>query len=356
MHPFGRIYIARSAVFDENSFPYQSIFTQSENKTSSLAIQSHDTHFLTLSLSPQSGSTYVPLQFVPLHSGLSTTNSANSSPECFEHHTDIPPIIFVPFVSSFYESLSSTSICPFPPDVSTVSKISEVSSIPPTPTSLPSLHPMQTRSKSGIFKPKVFAATVNTEPEFVLVALTIPHWKKAMEDEFHALIHNHTKGLVPNTDVPRVFQCKWVFRTKSKEDGSLDKYKARLVAKGFQQTVGIDFSETFSPVVKAPTVRIVFTLAVSKGWDIQQIDINNSFLNGELQEDVYMSQLEGFVDPTRPSYVCKLWKALYGLKQAPRAWLDKLRTTLLNWGFKNSIYDTSLFCTHKDGRMLLLLI
>ena len=103
-----------------------------------------------------------------------------------------------------------------------------------------------------------------------------------MEDEFHALILNHTWDLVPNADVPLVVQCKWVFRTKFKADGSLDKYKARLVAKGFQQTVGIDFSYIFNPVVKAPTIRIVFTLAVSKGCDIQQIDINNAFLNGGL--------------------------------------------------------------------------
>ena len=84
-------------------------------------------------------------------------------------------------------------------------------------------------------------------------------------------------------------------------DGSLDRCKARLVAKGFQQTPGIDFSETFSPVIKAPTIRIVFTLTVSRGWDIQQIDINNTFLNGDLQEDVYMTQSEGFVDPQKPN-------------------------------------------------------
>ena len=139
-HPSGRIYIARSVVFDENLFPYQSLFAQSGNKTSSPAIQSHGTPFLFPSLSPRSSSTYVPLQSVPLHYGLSTTNYTNSSPECFEHHTNIPPIVFVPFVSPSFESLSSTSICPLPPDVSTVSEIYEVSTKPPTPSSLPSLH------------------------------------------------------------------------------------------------------------------------------------------------------------------------------------------------------------------------
>ena len=88
----------------------------------------------------------------------------------------------------------------------------------------------------------------------------------------------------------------------------MDKYKARLVAKGFQQTPGLDFSETFSPVIKASTIRIIFTLAVSRNLDIQQIDINNAFLNGDLCEDVFMAQPAGFVDSTKPTYVCKFIK------------------------------------------------
>jgi len=122
--------------------------------------------------------------------------------------------------------------------------------------------------------------------------------------------------------------CKWVFRTKYKADGSILKHKACLVAKGFLQTPGIDYLETFSPVVKAPIIRVLFALAVHFGWDIQQVDINNVFLNGELVEDVYMTQPTGFVDSNFPSYVCKLKKSLYGLKQAPRAWYLKLKYAL----------------------------
>ena len=104
----------------------------------------------------------------------------------------------------------------------------------------------------------------------------------------------------------------------------MDKYKARLVARGFQQTPSVDFFETFNQVVRASTIRIIFTLAVSRGWDIQQIDINNAFLNGDLHEDVFMSQPDGFVDQAKPTYVCKLHKALYGLKQAPEHGLKHL--------------------------------
>lgn len=131
--------------------------------------------------------------------------------------------------------------------------------------------------------------------------------------------------------------------------------KARLVAKGFHQRVGIDFGETFSPVIKASTVQIVLTIAVSKGWDIRQLDINNAFLNGELEEDVYMTQPEGFEDPHKRHYVCKLNKSLYGIKQAPRAWFDKLKGSLLNWKFRNSKVDTSLFF-YRDGQVIILVL
>ena len=105
-----------------------------------------------------------------------------------------------------------------------------------------------------------------------------------------------------------------------KADGSLDKFKVRLVAKGFQQHASVDFLDTFSPVVKASTIQIIFTLVVAYNWDILQIDINNAFLNGILHEDVYMCQPKRFVSSTHPTHVCKLIKSLHGLKQAPRAW------------------------------------
>src|SRR5436305_13217403 len=112
---------------------------------------------------------------------------------------------------------------------------------------------------------------------------------------------------------------KWVFRVKKKPDGTIDKLKARLVARGFQQHAGVDFVETFSPVVKPLTIRLVLTLAVTKGWPIQQVDVNNAFLNGDLKEAVFMNQPEGYVDQSKPTHVCRLIKSLYGLKQAPKA-------------------------------------
>jgi histone deacetylase 1/2 len=146
---------------------------------------------------------------------------------------------------------------------------------------------------------------------------------------------------------------------KENPDGSINKYKARLVAKGFHQHAGSDFTETFSPVVKPVTVRIVLTLAVTHRWTIQQIDVNNAFLNGTLEEEVYMQQPPGFEASDKTldkTLVCKLNKAIYGLKQAPRAWFDKLKSALLQHGFQASRCDTSLFLLHTRSLNIMVLV
>lgn len=148
----------------------------------------------------------------------------------------------------------------------------------------------------------------------------------------------------------------WLFRTKYHADGSIERHKARLVAQGFSQVPGIDYSQTFSPVVKASTVRIVLSLAVLNNWKLHQLDVNNAFLNGELHELVYMEQPPGFQDPTLPHHVCRLNKALYGLKQAPRAWFHRLSTFLIASGFVCSKADTSLFVFKRDSCILYLLV
>lgn len=193
-----------------------------------------------------------------------------------------------------------------------------------------------------------------SEPRSVVVALMNPKWKAAMAEEYEALFKNQTWSLVPYKSDMNLVGNKWVFKAKFNADGTLQRYKARLVAKG--QTPGLDYFETFSPVVKSSTIRIRLSLAVFYSWDIQQIDVNNAFLNGELAETVYMVQPEGFVDPKQPTHVCKLHKALYGLKQAPRAWFDKLKGVLLEWGFRNSTSDASLFYYKQGTAVIYILI
>ncbi|KAL5751677.1 hypothetical protein ACOSQ2_022184 [Xanthoceras sorbifolium] len=140
-----------------------------------------------------------------------------------------------------------------------------------------------------------------------------------MQVEYDALMKNNTWSLVPFSHSLNVVGNKWVYRVKYNKDDFLQKYKARLVAKGFHQTPEVDFFETFSPVVKASTIRVVLSLAVSFHWQVQQIDINNAFLNGDLKEVIYMKQPDGFVSASHTDYVCHLHKSLYSLKQAPRA-------------------------------------
>jgi histone deacetylase 1/2 len=139
-----------------------------------------------------------------------------------------------------------------------------------------------------------------------------------------------------------VIGSRWVCKIKRHADGQVTQYKARLVARSFTQQEEIDYLEMFSPVIKPITVRLVLTIAVSYGWNIHQLDVHNAFLNGILQEEVYMAQPPGFVDPALPSHVCRLHKSLYGLKQASRAWYNRLSEFLLSIGFQTSNGDTSL--------------
>ena len=167
---------------------------------------------------------------------------------------------------------------------------------------------------------------------------------------------NGTWHLVPPQKGRNVIGCKWVYKIKRKQDGSLDRYKARLVAKGFKQRYGIDYEDTFSPVVKAATIRTVLSIAVSKGWSLRQLDVQNAFLHGYLEEEVNMQQPPGFEVKSKQDYVCKLDKALYGLKQAPRAWYSRLSTKLVSLGFQPSKADTSLFFYNKGGISIFILV
>ncbi|KAH9725755.1 retrovirus-related pol polyprotein from transposon RE2 [Citrus sinensis] len=225
------------------------------------------------------------------------------------------------------------------------------------PDDLTLLHRRFGHPNSAILMHLLKSSLVNKEPNTVQEALGDKNWHQAMSDEYEALIRNKTWLLLPSSAEHKVVGKKWVFRVKQNSDGSIAKYKARLVAKGFQQIEGVDYFETFSPVVKSFTVRIMLSLAAMHKWTIRQVDVNNAFLNGELTEDVYMCQPEGFVDLQKPSYVCKLKKALYGLKQAPRAWYDKLRDSLVTkWRFRKSRADTSLLCKGKQGSIIFFLI
>ena len=216
---------------------------------------------------------------------------------------------------------------------------------------------MQTRSKSDIILPRLNPNLflTYTEPMNVKQALLDPKWRAAMKEEFDALQKNNTWSLVPLPPNRKAIGCKWVFRVKENFDGTLNKFKTRLVAKGFRQVQGFDFTETFSLVIKPITIRLILTLALSYKWPIQQLDVNNAFLNGILEEKVYMQQPQGF-EHSDSTLVCILHKALYGLKQAPRQWFERLTTALIQFGFQDSKCDPSLFTYAKQKQVVYLLV
>jgi hypothetical protein len=137
---------------------------------------------------------------------------------------------------------------------------------------------------------------------------------------------------------------------------TLNRYKARRVLRGFSQEQGVDFNETFSPVVKPATVRVVLSIALSLKWETRQLNVKNAFLHGKLTEVVYCRQPTGFIDSTRPEHVCRLNRSLYSLKQAPRAWYQRFATFITSIGFTCSRTDTSLFVLQcVEGTAFLLL-
>ena len=150
--------------------------------------------------------------------------------------------------------------------------------------------------------------------------------------------------------------CKWVFTIKYKSDGTVDRYKARLVAKGYTQTYGVDYSETFSPVAKIDTIRVLFSLAANLDWPLHQFDVKNAFLHGDLEEEVYMDAPPGFMSGYRRGEVCRLRRALYGLKQSPRAWFGRFTQAMKKNGYRQSNSDHTLFLKRQGRKITCLII
>lgn len=196
------------------------------------------------------------------------------------------------------------------------------------------------------------------EPHTYKQASKYPEWIAAMKTELDALVHNNTWSLVTLPPGKTAVGCKWVYKVKYKSDGSVERLKARLVAMGYTQQAGIDYLDTFSPVTKLVSVKLMLTLADAKGRTLCYLDINNAFLYGDLNEAIYMKLPPG-LDPEGKypsSTVCKLQKSLYGLKQASRQWFLKFSTVLLGFGLQQSHLGHSYFFQHKDGNYLGILI
>lgn len=173
-------------------------------------------------------------------------------------------------------------------------------------------------------------------------------WCDAMKDELAAIEKNETWELVDLPNGKNAIGLKWVFKTKYHADGSIQRHKARLVAKGYAQEQGVDFEDTFSPVARFETVRLFLSLAAKFNWLVYQFDVKSAFLNGDLEEEVYVMQPDGFIISGKEKMVYKLRKALYGLKQAPRAWYNKINSYFQQHGFERSRNEPTLYLK-KEG-------
>uniref|UniRef100_A0A2N9GHZ2 Integrase catalytic domain-containing protein n=1 Tax=Fagus sylvatica TaxID=28930 RepID=A0A2N9GHZ2_FAGSY len=368
-----KLYVSRHVLFNENTFPGLKVSDSSSSVTqpaetwlNTLLTLHSCTHNLpdipssvqeSSSLSHGHSTSCVNPSDIPIHAQESSSLPHGHSNPCdpLVTSTTLAPQHPTPLSTSLFPTNHTQSTAESPLQSAIPSPINQIPTdapplvcISPTvPQPLPPTHPMQTRSKSGIFKPKVtYAAQVDyttTEPASYTPASKHTHWCTAMDEEFQALQKQGTWSLVPMPANKNVVGCKWVYKLKHNSDGTIARYKARLVAKGFHQQYGIDFAETFSPVIKPPTVRLILSLAVSLKWPLRQLDVKNAFLHGTLKEEVYMTQPQGYVDSAHPNYVCRLHKSIYGLKQAPRAWFESFTSQLLHLGFTASAADSSLF-------------
>jgi hypothetical protein len=175
-----------------------------------------------------------------------------------------------------------------------------------------------------------------------------------MNEEYHSLMENDTWDLVPIPKGRKLGRCKWVYRTKYASDGSVERHKARLVAKGFSQVEGIDYNETFDLVEKMNSIHLVIALPASHKREVHQMDVKSAFLQGYLQEEIYMEQPPSYVQ-NDSSLVCHLKKSLYGLKQSPRAWYAKMDSFLIATRFSRCHYNPNVY-TKKVGSHIIILV
>jgi len=198
------------------------------------------------------------------------------------------------------------------------------------------------------------------EPVSVAEARSSPEklqWEKAMESEMKSLHLNGVWELVELPSSRKVVGSKWVFKRKVDANGSVERYKARLVAQGCMQRVGLDYEETFSPVVRFESVRCLLALGAHYKLHLHQMDVSTAFLHGELNEEVYMRQPEGFVKNGQENLVCRLKRSIYGLKQSPRCWNYALDKQLKELGFKQTASDPCLYVyVDSEGELLVVAI
>ncbi|GJV99974.1 retrovirus-related pol polyprotein from transposon TNT 1-94 [Tanacetum coccineum] len=194
------------------------------------------------------------------------------------------------------------------------------------------------------------------DPKNVNEALGDESWIVAMQEELNQFISNEVWELVPQPKNMKIIGTKWVFRNKLDENGIVSRNKERLVAQGYNQQEGIDYDETYAPVARLESIRILLAYACALDFKLFQMDVKIAFLNGFINEEVYVAQPPGFIDFEKPDHVYKLKKALYGLKQVPKAWYDRLKSFLIKHEYKMGMVDNTLFTKKKISNLIIVQI
>lgn len=354
-----KFFVNRNVIFHEHIFPFhlksqdQPLFPVTITDLGQL--EDHD--FLTLSSPPDQPSSPDTQPPPPPETSSSTTTSQSLLPIVTDQLQPPPFTLdeaFFPPLSSPPLRRSSRSTAPpvWLKDYQCSLPSSSSSSLAikgQYPLTLSYTHlPAHTQS---------FVASITQihEPQTYQEAMTNKCWQEAMQQEIQALKANGTWEVVSLPSGKRPIGCKWVYKVKYHSNGTIERYKARLVAKGYNQREGIDFQDTFSPVAKHVTVRIVIAIAAIYNWPLYQMDVHNAFLQGDLHEEVYMQLPEGFGNQGG-NKVCRLLKSLYGLKQASRQWNLKLSEALIQHGYIQSKHDYSMFTKNIGSRQVIMLI
>jgi hypothetical protein len=194
---------------------------------------------------------------------------------------------------------------------------------------------------------------IDAEPSTYEEATQHGVWQEAMMEEYVSIMKNDVWEVVPRSEGKKVVGSKWIYKVKHATDGCMDKYKARFMEKGFSQREGVDYEETFTSIARYSSIKIVISLAIEMGWRVHQMDVKIAFLNGVVEEEVYVEQPEGFEVGDREMHVYRLRRALYGLKQAPQAWYSRIDNYLREMGFQWSEADQNLYFLAGEAPLIL---
>ncbi|KAK9929256.1 hypothetical protein M0R45_026360 [Rubus argutus] len=370
-----KVLVSRDVIFFETEFPYQdrtsahsqpSTLTPTDPPTSNLLFPSSsgsshtdDDHSSNLFPSPINSDPITSADLISPSPPISSDLSSIDRPT-LDSPRPVAPIATQQLRRSTRATTLPTTLHDFQVEVALPSRSAaplssptEAATSPGTPHSIANV--LSYDKLSPAHKAFTVNISLDKEPQNFSQAILDSRWKEAMNKEIQALQDNGTWSLVSLPSHKKPIGCKWVYKIKYNPNGTVERYKARLVAKGYSQVAGIDYRETFAPVEKLTTVRVLLSLATMQGWHLHQLDVNNAFLNGDLSEEVYMNLPPGF-GRKGENQVCKLHKSLYGLKQASRQWFLKLAAALKGGGFIQSWSDYSLFIRNHQGRFTVLLV